>query len=70
MVDQKKMVGGSVMELFLIKIITIGNDFSIEKILVRYENRSELEYSLTTPLHQLRLIIPPPPPYVWGVWEV
>ena len=46
------------------------NDFPIEKIYVRYKNGTKLEYSLTTPLHQLRLIVPPPPPLVWGVWEV
>ena len=42
------------------------NDFPIEKIYVRYKNGTKLEYSLTTPLHQLRLIVPPPPPLVWG----
>ena len=58
-----------VIHKFLIKIISIGNDFSIEKILVRYKNGTKMEYSLTTPLHQLRLIIPPPPPDVWGVLD-
>jgi hypothetical protein len=37
MVDQKKMVGGSVIELFLTKIITISIGFPMEKNLVRVE---------------------------------
>ena len=43
MVDQKKMVGGSVMELFLIKIIMMVNDFPLVNFCLRYENGLELE---------------------------
>jgi hypothetical protein len=49
MVDQKKMVGGSVMELFLIKIITMSIGFPMVKNLVRYENRLVLELRIPTP---------------------
>ena len=49
MVDQKKMVYGSVMELFLTKIITISIGFPMEKNLVRYENEIGLELRIPTP---------------------
>ena len=49
MVDQKKMVGGSVMELFLTKIITRFIGFPMVKNGVRYENENGLELWIPTP---------------------
>jgi hypothetical protein len=49
MVDQKKMVGGSVMVLFLIKIISMFIGFPMVKNGVRYENGLELELRIPTP---------------------
>jgi hypothetical protein len=49
MVDQKKMVYGSVMELFLTKIITIVSSFPMVKNGVRYENGIGLELRIPTP---------------------
>jgi hypothetical protein len=49
MVDQKKMVYGSVMELFLTKIITISIGFPMVKNWVRYENGIGLELRIPTP---------------------
>ena len=49
MVDQKKMVYGSVMVLFLTKIITMFIGFPMVKNGVRYENGLELELRIPTP---------------------
>jgi hypothetical protein len=49
MVDQKKMVGGSVIELFLTKIITRFIGFPMVKNGVRYENGIGLELWIPTP---------------------
>lgn len=49
MVDQKKMVGGSVMELFLTKFITMSIGFPMVKNGVRYENEIGLELRIPTP---------------------
>jgi hypothetical protein len=43
------MVGGSVMELFLTKIITMSIGFPMVKNLVRYENGIGLELRIPTP---------------------
>ena len=49
MVDQKKLVDESVMELFLTKIITIYIGFPMVKNGVRYENGIGLELRIPTP---------------------
>jgi hypothetical protein len=49
MVDQKKMVGGSVMVLFLTKIITRFIGFPMVKNGVRYKNGIGLELRIPTP---------------------
>jgi hypothetical protein len=49
MVDQKKLVGGSVMELFLTKIITMFIGFPMVKNGVRYEHGFGLELRIPTP---------------------